>query len=216
MSQPYGVALAVLLAVGASILTGCAAGPPLKEEAVAKALPPMERPERAIGYKTVQLRNGKEVVNTLVAQTTDTQTWSDSLGCRAVVSRVGFAPATEFDNCDGSSGTQSIKLLRGTPYPLTLGGKWAYSFSGANKAGGRWDGQRDCEVKSTARIKTGMGEHDTYKVVCEDSAKDWKTIHTYYVSPAIQSTVLSERRRLRYWTGAPPNDTTRWELVREE
>jgi hypothetical protein len=202
--------------MGASILAGCATGPLLKEEAVAKPLPPMERPERAVGYKTVQLRDGKEMVSTLVAQTADTQTWSDSLGCRAVVSRVGFAPAMEFTNCDGSSGTQAIKPLRGTPYPLTLGNKWAYSFSGANATGGRWEGQRDCEVKGTARIKTGTGEHDTYKVVCEDSAKDWKTIYTYYVAPALQSTVLSERRRLRYWSGAPPGDTTRWELVRQE
>jgi hypothetical protein len=205
-----------LLVGGSSMLIGCASGPPLKEETVTQSLPPMAQPERAIGYKTVQLRDGREEVNTLVAQTGDTETWTNSSGCRAVVSRTGLDPALEFANCEGSTGTHTIKLLRGTPYPLTAGGKWAYSFSGSNTSGGRWEGQRDCEVKGAARITTGTGPHDTYKVVCEDVAKDWKTIYTYYVAPKIESTVLSERRRLRYWTGAPPTDTTRWELVRQE
>jgi hypothetical protein len=176
----------------------------------------MAQPERAVGYKTVQLRDGKEVVNTLMAQTADTQTWSDSLGCRAVVSRIGFAPAMEFTNCEGNTGTQSVKLLRGTPYPLTVGGKWAYSYSGANTKGDQWQGQRDCEVMGTSKVKTGIGEHDTYKVVCNESTKSSKTINTYYVSPALQSTVFQERRRIRYWSGAPPPDTTKWELVRQE
>ena len=216
MLRLYGRALTLLLAVGAAVMTGCASAPPLKEEAVASSLAPIPRPERAVGFKNVQLRDGKEMVSTLVAQTADTQTWSDSLGCQAVVSRSGFAPALEFTNCDGSTGRQTIKLVRGAPYPITLNSKWTYSFSGTNTTGGRWEGQRDCEVKGTARLKTAMGDQDTYKVVCEDIARDWKTINTYYVSPALQNTVLSERRRLRYWTGAPPNDTTRWELVKQE
>jgi hypothetical protein len=206
-----------LLALGGLILTGCASTPPLKEEAVAKALPPMARPERAVGYKVVQLRDGKEEVSTLLAQTADTQTWSDSSGCRAVVSRTGFAPALEFANCEGGqTGYQTIKLLRGTPYPLALGSKWAYSFSGTNTKGDQWEGQRECEVMGTARIKTGTGEHDTYKVVCDERTRNSRTTNRYYVSPALQATVFQERRRTRNWTGAPPPDTTQWELVRQE
>jgi hypothetical protein len=122
----------------------------------------------------------------------------------------------EFTNCEGNTGTQSVKLLRGTPYPLTVGGKWAYSYSGANTKGDQWQGQRDCEVMGTSKVKTGIGEHDAYKVVCDESTKSSKTINTYYVSPALQSTVFQERRRIRYWNGAPPPDTTKWELVRQE
>src|SRR5437773_6199165 len=114
MSRLRAGSLAVLFAVGASLLTACASGPPLKEEAVTTSLAPMPRPERAVGYKVITIRDGKEEVNTLLEQTADTQTWMDSLGCRAVVPRTGFGPALEYANCEGSTGTQKVKLLRGT------------------------------------------------------------------------------------------------------
>jgi hypothetical protein len=206
----------VLLAVGVSLVTGCASAPPLKEEAVTKPLAPMPRPERAVGYKLVQLRDGKEEVSTLMAQTADTQSWSNSSGCRAVFSRIGFAPTLEFSDCEGSTGTQTVKLLRGTPYPLALGGKWAYSYSGENTRGNKWTGVRECSVQGSARVKTVSGEHDTYKVVCDDNQGDFKATFTYYVAPALQTTVMQERYRMRFWRGAPPPDRTKWEFVRQE
>jgi hypothetical protein len=216
MSRPWSGFLWVLLAVGAALSGGCASGPPLKEEAVSGALPPLPRPERAVGYKVVNLRDGKEEVSTLVAQTADTQTWLESSGCRAIVPRTGFAPALEFANCEGSTGTQVVKLLHGTPYPLVAGGKWAYSYAGRNTRGNEWSGRRECEVKGPARVKTATGEHDTYKVVCEDRQSDVNTVRTYYVSPPLQATVFLERYRVRFWAGAPPPDRTKWELVRQE
>ena len=59
MLRPYRTVLTLLLAVGAAVMTGCASAPALKEEAVAKPLPPMVRPERTVGYKVVQLRDGE-------------------------------------------------------------------------------------------------------------------------------------------------------------
>jgi hypothetical protein len=176
----------------------------------------MPRPERAVGHKVVTLRDGKEETSTLIEQTADTQTWMDSLGCRAVVPRAGFGPALEYANCEGATGTQKVKLLRGAPYPLAVGGKWAYSYAGTNTRGNQWSGERACEVKGSARVKAGAGEHDTYKVICEDTQSDMKTVRTYYVSPSLQTTVLQDRYRIRYWTGAPPPDRTRWEFVRQE
>lgn len=208
--------LAVLVVLAAWVLSGCASGPPLKEEAVKGALGPVPRPERAVGYKVVTLRDGKEEVSTLIEQTVDTETWLNSTGCRAVVLRTGFAPALAFDNCEGETGTQTVKLLRGTPYPLTLGGKWAYSYSGTNSRGDQWSGQPSCEVAGTARVKTVSGEHDTYKVACEDTTRSSKTFRTYYVSPELQASVLQDRYRVRYWSGAPPPDRTKWELVKHE
>jgi hypothetical protein len=216
MSRLSTVVLTALVAGGVSILTGCASAPPLKEKAVSNPLPPISQPNRPVGYKVISLRDGKEEVSTLVEQTADTQTWTDSLGCRAVVSRTGYSPAIEFANCEGDTGSQKVKLLRGTPYPLALGGKWAYSFSGTNTRGDQWAGERECEVKGTARVTTGTGEHDTYKVICRDSTRSSTVTRTYYVSPALQTSVLMERRRVRYWTGAPPPDSTRWEFVRQE
>jgi hypothetical protein len=215
MSRLWSVS--VLVAMAAVLGTGCASGPPIKEETVSGPVPPLARPERAVGYKVVNVRDGgKEESSTLVEQTADTQTWQDSLGCRAVVLRIGFAPASEFANCEGSTGTQVVKLLNGSPYPLGTGGKWAYSYSGRNTRGNEWSGRRECEVKGPARVKTAIGEHDTYKVVCEDRQADQNVVRTYYVSPALQQTVFQERYRVRFWAGAPPPDRATWELKRQE
>jgi hypothetical protein len=206
----------VLVVLGGSLLTGCASGPPLQEAPVTTSLAPVPFPQRAVGYKVVTLRDGKEETSTLVEQTAETQTWLDSFGCRAVVPRTGFGPALEFANCEGSTGSQTVKLLRGTPYPLAAGGKWAYSYAGTNARGNKWSGERFCEVKGTARVKTTGGEHDTYKVICEDVQTDMKTIRTYYLSPTLQTSVLVDRYRIRYWSGAPPPDRATWEFVRQE
>ena len=69
-----------------------------------KSLAPMPEPQRAVGYKVTRLRDGKEDIATLVAQTTDTQTWTDSTGCRYVLLRTGFAPVSEFSACEGNTG----------------------------------------------------------------------------------------------------------------
>ena len=204
------------LAAGAALPAGCASAPPLQEQAVSKPLAPMPRPERAVGYKAVRLRDGREEVITLMAQTDQTQTWADSSGCQVVLLRTGFAPALEFTNCDGGTGTQAVKLMRGSPYPLTAGSKWVYSYDGTNVRGDRWTGQRHCEVRGTARVKAGAAEHDVYKVLCEDNAGNTRTTYTYYVSPELQTTILQERYRVRNWQGAPPPDRTTWQFVRQE
>ena len=125
MLRPYRTVLTLLLAVGAAVMTGCASAPALKEEAVAKPLPPVVRPERTVGYKVVQLRDGKqEEVNSLVAQTDEAQTWMSSTGCRAVVSRVGFAPAAEFAKGEWHHLSQTVKLLEGARPGHRLSRRW--------------------------------------------------------------------------------------------
>ena len=217
MSRPDVGSMVVIVALGgALLLTGCASAPPVKEEAMTKTLAPMPEPQRAVGYKVTRIRDGKEDIATLVAQTTDTQTWTDSTGCRYVLLRTGFAPVREFSGCEGNTGTQKVTLLRGTPYPLTAGSKWAYSYAGENARGNKWTGQRDCAVQGVTRVKVSSGEHETYKVVCEDSQENFKSTHTYYISPALQTTVFQERYRVRYFTGAPPPDRTTWEFVKQD
>ena len=53
-------------------------------------------------------------------------------------------------------------------------------------------------------MKTGSGEHEAYKVVCEDSQENFKSTHTYYISPALQTTVFQERYRVRLLQQEPP------------
>ena len=216
MSRLWTGYFGMVLVAEIMILTGCASSPPLPEQAVTKALAPMPQPERAVGYKVVRIRDGQEVVNALVAQTEETQTWVDSTGCRVVVPRMGFGPALEFSNCDGGTGTQTVKLSRGSPYPLTLGSTWVYSYAGTNSRGDRWTGQRHCEVPATARVKAGSTEYDAYKIICEDNGGNTKVTYTYYVSPELQTIVFQERYRVRNWPGAPPPDRSTWHLVRQE
>lgn len=216
MSALWRGMLTVLFLVGASLLTGCASAPPVKEEAMTKSLAPMPQPERAIGYKVTRLRDGKTDVLSLIAQTADSQTWTDGTGCRFVIPRTGFAPPTRFSDCDGNTGTQTVTLMSGAPFPLTIGGKWTYSYAGQNSRGNKWTGVRGCAVQSETRVRVGSSEHETYKVVCEDSQENFKATNTYYVSPATQTTVFQERYRVRYWSGAPPPDRTTWEFVKQE
>jgi hypothetical protein len=132
------------------------------------------------------------------------------------VPRTGFAPALEFTDCEGSTGTQTVTLPRGAPYPLTVGSTWVSAYLGTNSRGDRWNGQRHCAVEGAARVKAGPAEHDTDRVVCEDDAGNTKTVRTYYVSPALGIPVFQERYRVRNWVGAPPPDRATWELVRQE
>ncbi len=78
-----------------------------------------------------------------------------------------------------------MKLLGGDPWPLQVGKKWTYSLRGDNVVGYSWDDKRECEVKEVARIKTKLGKHDTYKVVCTDP---WN-IRTWYMSPSLKAGV---------------------------
>ena len=215
MARAHTTFVVMLIALGTSLLPGCASAP-VREEAITKALAPMPQPERAVGYKVTRLRDGKEDIATLMAKTADTETWTDGTGCRFVALRTGFAPPLQFDNCEGNTGSNDVKLLSGAPYPLAVGSKWAYSYEGRNSKGNRWAGQRDCSVQGVTRVKIGSGEHETYKLVCEDNQENFKATNTYYVSPALQTTVFQERYRRRYWQGAPPPDTTKWEFVKQD
>jgi hypothetical protein len=69
MSRRWIGRAGAVMAVGVVFLSGCASSPPLQEQATTKMLAPMSQPERAVGYKVIRIRDGREEVNTLVAQT---------------------------------------------------------------------------------------------------------------------------------------------------
>ena len=152
---------------------------------VTAQLPPMQKPERNVGFKWVSLKDGKEVVFTLVAKTADRESWQRSDGCSWTKPNTGFAPAVKWSGCASNDGTSVVNLLEGNPWPLQVGKKWTYSLRGSNVVGYSWDDKRHCEVKGVARIKTKLGEHDTYKVVCTDP---WQT-RTWYMSPSLKAGV---------------------------
>lgn len=159
------------------------------------ALPPMSEPELEIGHQWYALRDGRKYVQTLIAQTTETRSWRDNEGCTWSSLREGFAPTLAWSKCANSEGGVQSVVREGQAWPLEVGKTWMYKFSGGDLHGNDWNGTRKCEVPSTVRIGTILGEHDTYKVVCTDV---WNT-RTWYVSPALQNIVHYVRSSPGRW-----------------
>ena len=187
MTSKRALGLIAVLAALASCAT-------IKELDVATPLAPMPQPEIQPGYAEVTLFNGKEMTSTLVGQDATTRSWSRSDGCSAVTPRSGFGPAYRWADCNGSTGTASVKL-EGEIWPLVVGRNWSYAYSGVNARGAAWSGRRTCTVKNTVRIPTPAGEEDTFKIACSDH----DATHTYYVSPARKATVRYEQSRRDGW-----------------
>lgn len=193
----------LVLVLGATALAGCATTS-IPSTPVA-TLPPMSEPERGVGYKEHGRLNGKDVVTTLVSETATERYWSRTDGCSTRSLRSGFAPSLAWSGCPGSADGTQTATLKGDVWPLRLGKRWSYAFNGADANGNRWSGDRSCTVEG-ARIRTALGELDTYKVSCRDP---WST-YSYFVSPQVGTTVYYERLRRR------DGDRQIFELTRAE
>ena len=178
-----------LIVIGAG-LVGCAASA-IPSTPVA-SLPAMAEPERKVGFKEHGRLNGTDVVTTLVSETPTERYWSRNDGCSTRSLKSGFAPSLAWSGCPGSADGTHTATLKGEVWPLSLGKKWSYAFNGADANGNRWTGDRSCTVEG-ARIRTALGELDTYKVSCRDP---WST-YSYFVSPQHGATVYFERLRRR-------------------
>ena len=118
-----------------------------------------------------------------------------------------FAPEVSWENCNGRSGRHIFHGKSGNIWPLQVGKSETYRATG--KTRNTWPAARTCEVEDQVRIKTHIGTHDTFKVVCRTK---WAT-RTSYVSPKIGRTVKSTKRKAH-----PESRTERvdWELTRVE
>ena len=171
----------------------------IDEKEVSGTLPEMHRPTFKKGYQIESIRNGARMTVTLIDRTPSSRTWQRSDGCTWSVETTGFAPAYEWRDCGSAAGRQSVRLDNGSPYPIKLGSSWAYSFTGENDVGRTWRDERTCAVEGTARISTGIGTFDTYKVVC----REFSSTRTWYMSPKIGRSVYyiknHERRGRDVW-----------------
>jgi hypothetical protein len=192
----------VIVAVAAG-LAGCAAAS-IPSTPVA-SMPPMNEPVRKVGYQEHGRLNGKEVVSTLVSETPTERYWSRNDGCSSRLLKSGFAPSLAWAGCPGSADGTQTAILKGDVWPLSLGKKWSYAFKGADANGNQWTGDRSCAVEG-ARIRTALGELDTFQVTCRDP---WST-YSYFVSPQHGTTVYFERLRRR------DGDRQVFELTRAE
>ena len=149
-------------------------------------LAPAERPaERGVGTVWRASKDGIPYSVTTTNVTDSSETLEDSDGCTWTRPKGFYPPSTEWANCGGSDGSASVKL-NGDIFPLQVGKRWSYDVDGGN-----WQTSRDCEIEGTARVRTAVGENDTYKIVCTDR---WNT-RTRYYSPKLETSVFLEWNR---------------------
>jgi hypothetical protein len=144
----------------------------------------------SVGIYFKGLKNGAAYESRLLGKTAESWSLEDSDGCNWSRPPDAMAPATSWKNCNGSSGSATVQSNGGSPWPMKVGTSWSYRVNGGN-----WQTDRDCEVEDAVRVRIGLGEFDTYKVVCTDR---WRT-RTRYYAPAIEKVVFSEnihRKRL--------------------
>jgi len=129
------------------------------------------------------LRNGKPYSVTYVRVTASRETLEDTHGCTWTRPRTFYSPSTEWTNCGARDGS-AIVTLKWPIFPFHVGKTWAFDVDA-----GDWRTARECKVVGTARVRTGIGENDTFKIVCNDK---WNT-RTRYYSPDLGTTVYYER-----------------------
>jgi hypothetical protein len=190
-----------------AVLAGCQTTT-IKETRVKQSLKPMERPmqwTKGSSYET--LVNGTDKRKSeVIAADEATLTWKGPDGCVWVRTKDHpFAAWKSWNGCTFPDGTNDIERIEDTPiWPLKVGNKWSYRQQGSNVEGRTWETVRTCEVPEETRIKTALGEFDTFKVVCDD---DWNR-YTWYIAPSYDMTVYYEYFR------KGENSTRRHETIR--
>ena len=179
---------APIAAVAVSIIVSGCQATSVQQVAVNADLPPAQPPIYEVGKRTVwRMKDGSEITyeRTGIDDTTTTGRGSD--GCIFSHRRDGFGPATQWENCSGSTGTQMLERS-GNMFPLQVGNTESWKYRGKNIKGDSWSGMRECEVRGTARVTVPAGSFDTYHVVCEE--KGWQRYEWHY-SPKLRRTVTS-------------------------
>ena len=146
------------------------------QQVAAKAeLPPAEVPVLGVGDKSVYIdKKGREITYELTKVDDETFSGHGSDGCSWTVVK-GYGPSLEWNECSGSSGTHTIKKRKGGLFPLEVGNKVRWSYSGKDNRGNRWKGSRKCSVKGTANVTVPAGNFDTFHIVCttNSSRREW-------------------------------------------
>lgn len=172
-------------------------------------LAPMQQPKYQVGFKRTYLEAGKSQVSDEVLEITQVggvpaYSWEDSKGCKWHTGTDLFSPSTWWESCEPwTDGTQTYKA-KGEAWPLQVGHKWQYRVKGSD-SNESWSTTRKCQVNKAVRVKTSLGEFDTFKVLCEDS---WNR-RTWYMSPELNAFVYFTRQKKR-----TPRTTSTSELVK--
>ncbi|MEM7546924.1 MAG: hypothetical protein AAF367_15455 [Pseudomonadota bacterium] len=189
--------LAVLL------IAGCA-GPEAPTAALPEAMAPAHSPTQIADYAIKDHSDG-EIRRTTLTPTKGGYAGENSAGCTWKVVE-HFSPSTEWQNCDGSTGTQLISSEEGALWPLEVGNRKSWSFSGQDASGNNWDGTRTCTVESTELVKIAVGDIPSYKISCQDP---WSQ-RTFWYAPSVGHVVYYQRYH------KTRNEHTGWEYAGEQ
>lgn len=174
-------------------------------------LAPMQKPNYQVGFKRTYREDGKtqtsdELLETIKVKGVPAYSWADSKGCKWHTGTDLFSPSSWWESCEPwTDGTQTYKA-KGEAWPLKVGHEWKYRVKGSD-ANESWQTTRKCSVKEAVRVRTSMGEFDTFKVLCDDS---WNR-RTWYMSPELNAFVYFTRQKKR-----SPRTTSTSELVKLE
>ena len=145
-------------------------------------LSPMPKPEQYIGDSVTEKGSkGKVSVRTIIAIDKNTITWQYPNGCTIKYPHEEFSQMVERKNCGRADFTTALKLIKGEIWPLTVGKKWQYRYSGGDKSGSKWKGKMRCKAKKQVRVDVPAGSFETYHIVCD--TKNYR--RQYYVSPEL-------------------------------
>ena len=158
---------------------------------IGSAIPVLNMDERKVGWEWHFVdEDGNPGFMKKTADTATTASYWRSDGCTWTRMKSGFAPALEWENCP-SSGTSAYELYGDPIWPLKVGNKFGYKGSGASKSKKKAKKfNRKCEVLSQQRLKTVLGEFDSYKVRCKDR---WITRY-WWLSPEVGTAVLYRQK----------------------
>jgi len=167
----------------------------LEELEALTELAPMPGPDkRNLGWEWHFIdQHGKPGNMRKIHGTKTMASYTRSDGCRWTRPVLGFAPASVWANCP-SSGKAKVEFAGGDIWPLKVGNHFTYKTSGTSSLfGTSWNNKRDCKVKYSVKIRTVSGEHDTFKVVCEER---WGT-RTWWLSPKVGTAVAYQQKTFR-------------------
>ncbi|MDW3095588.1 MAG: hypothetical protein R8G33_07945 [Gammaproteobacteria bacterium] len=141
-----------------------------------------------VGYQYNALLNGMPYSKTMTSISSKGLTWIGNNGCISTY-LVQFAIPVKWVRCQPYEDGTAKLTFGGAIWPLFVGKEF---FITADL--GYFNLRRNCKVESAQRVKTGMGEFDTLKVVCKDTSN----LLVWYLSLSDGQTVYHEHSNSHY------------------
>lgn len=180
MHRNHYFAVLTIFALGA-----CVEPPLIPAAEVSEAIEPVPAPGPAL-YAQRNMAN-VDIEDITMEVTDDGYRTESSSGCVWTESE-RYAPAATWSGCRSAGGSQSVTFEEGVLWPLAVGNRKTWSFTGRNDKGATWSESRTCEVEAVEIVTLPTEESRALKVVCEDPYAR----RIYWHSPELGVAVYSQ------------------------